>query len=143
MTKEHRNWQEIFEDLRKTVASNKDEKNLLNLRAVIGLFIELDESMAMHEVIDKFEEYVYENIQYFEELRKVLIWIEKGGTRKRVEGGPPCGIENEAKRQQKKLQTFDRQSLIHNVNKKKGRLEMNRPMGWGTMKIRWVRLRYK
>ena len=91
MTKEHRNWQEIFEDLRKTVGSNKDEKNLLNLRAGIGLFIELDESMAMHEVLDKFEEYVYENIQYFEELRKVLIWIEKGGTREGTGGGLPVG----------------------------------------------------
>ena len=72
MAKKRRNWEEIFEDLRKTAESERNAKKLNNLRTGISLFIEIDESMTMNEVIDKFEAHVKENIQQFEELRNLL-----------------------------------------------------------------------
>ena len=72
MAQKRRSWEEIFEDLRKTAATQKNAKKLNNLRTGIGLFIEIDESMTMHEVIDKFEAHVKENMQQFEEFRKLL-----------------------------------------------------------------------
>ena len=72
MVKKRRSWEEIFKDLRQTAVSKKDAKKLSNLRTGISLFIEIDESMTMHEVIDKFEAHVKENIQQFEELRNLL-----------------------------------------------------------------------
>jgi len=73
MKVEHRSWEEIFEDLREVVFSKEKEAELKNVRASIGFFIKIDDSMCMSEVIDKFEKHVADNFEFFEDIRKLLL----------------------------------------------------------------------